>query len=99
MGDQASTVFLVAHSDAGDRTRGEFRSDRGDGGEVDGLRTGECRGYTLETPLVGQRDHGRLGQVGVGGPGDRTVLRRDELARFESPAHELKSRSHVETIA
>jgi hypothetical protein len=55
-------------------------------GQVEGFRGGEGRGQAVQAPLAGQRDRGRLGQVGVGGPGDGSVLRGDERARLEGVA-------------
>ncbi|GAA3159731.1 hypothetical protein GCM10020001_099750 [Nonomuraea salmonea] len=75
--------LLVVHDDALDAPAGDAGDDGGDVGEVQRVRGGQWRGDAVERAVLGQGEGGGLGQVVVGGPRHRAVLRHGECAGLE----------------
>src|ERR1700716_363044 len=67
--DHGGRPCRVVGDDAADGASGEFGEDAGDVCEVERVRCGQWRGWTIEPAFVGEDDRCRFGEVGVRGPG------------------------------
>lgn len=90
---------VVGEGGPGDGAAGELAGDGGELVEGERLRPRERRGGALEAALVGQDGGGRLGEVGVRGPGDRPVRGEREPARARRVAEEVRRAGGVEAVA
>jgi hypothetical protein len=84
--DEAVPPLAIRDGDACDPAAGELCGNGGDAGEVESLRSGERWRDPVKAALVGERDDRRVGEVGVRRPGDRPVLRQDQLPALQRRA-------------
>lgn len=63
----------VVHDLTCDLASGQVGQGRRDIVEGECLARGERRGGSVKAAILGEDDRGRLGEVSLGGPGDRSV--------------------------
>jgi hypothetical protein len=81
-GHQRRDKILILDDVPCDRLSGQVGEDRRDIVEGERLGCGEWRGGSVKSFLVGEDERGRLGEVGLGRPGDRSVLGTAMVAVF-----------------